>query len=155
MSTVTSPIGVWKARITDTKSREIFFVAVARSMEIAAWKDAVTGNIYYRIGEEKPVHVDFDNATVKHTAEGMLKMNYKPITRLANPKYYVHFSISKFDNGSFRLLNYPEDATWESLFKQGTNMEAGYYLLVTGSRMADGGVLSNVTCFTIEEGCLL
>ena len=152
MSTVTSPIGVWKARITDTKSREIFFVAVARSMEIAAWKDAVTGNIYYRIGEEKPVHVDFDNATVKHTAEGMLKMNYKPITRLANPKYYVHFSISKFDNGSFRLLNYPEDATWESLFKQGTNMEAGYYLLVTGSRMADGGVLSNVTCFTIEEG---
>lgn len=152
LSTVTSPAGVWKSRITDTKSREIFFVAAARSLEIAAWKDAVTGNIYYRAGQEKPVHVDFDNATVGHTAEGTLKMNYKPITRLSNPKYYVHFSISKFNNGTFQLLNYPEDATWESLFKEGTNMEAGHYLLVTGSRMADGGVLSNVTCFTVEEG---
>ena len=59
LSTVTSPAGVWKSRITDTKSREIFFVAAARSLEIAAWKDAVTGNIYYRAGQEKPVHVDF------------------------------------------------------------------------------------------------
>lgn len=152
MSTLTSPIGVWKSRVTDTRSREIFFVAAARSLEIPAWKDAVTGNIYYRVGTEKPILVDFENATVGHTTEGTLKMNYKPITRLSNPKYYVHFSISKYENGSFHLLNYPEDATWESLFKNGTNMETGYYMLVTGSRMANGGVLSNVTCFTIEEG---
>ena len=39
----TSPIGTWKCRVVDTQSREIFFVAAARSLNIQAWKDAVTG----------------------------------------------------------------------------------------------------------------
>ena len=91
-------------------------------------------------------------AVAQRPSEGTLKATYKPISRLNNPKYYSHFSISKYDNGSFRLLNYPENATWESLLKNGTPIETGYYMLVTGSRLANGSVLSNVTFFTIEEG---
>lgn len=148
---VASPAGTWNSRVTDSRSREIFFVAAARSMGIPAWKDAVNGNIYYRHNGEL-THVNFETAVAQRPSEGTLKATYKPISRLNNPKYYSHFSISKYDNGSFRLLNYPENATWESLLKNGTPIETGYYMLVTGSRLANGSVLSNVTFFTIEEG---
>ena len=38
-----SPIGVWKARVADEKSRDIFFVAMARTLGIPARIDKVTG----------------------------------------------------------------------------------------------------------------
>lgn len=151
-TTLTSPEGIWKGRITDTRSRDVFFVAVARSLGIQAWKDEVNGNIYYNDAAGKRIQVNFETVGEVHPSEGVLKATYKAISRLSNPKYYTHFSISKYDNGSFRLLNYPEDATWASLLKNGTPIEAGYYMLVTGSRMANGSVLSNVTFFTVAEG---
>lgn len=151
-STVTSPAGTWKSRVVDANSRDIFFVAAARSLNIPAWKDEVNGNIYYMQNNER-VQVNFDAAVSSQPSEGTLKATYKPISRLSNPKYYSHFSISKYENGTFKLLNYPYDeTTWESLLKNGTALETGYYMLVTGSRMANGGVMSNITFFTIEEG---
>lgn len=146
----TSPIGTWKCRVVDTQSREIFFVAAARSLNIQAWKDAVTGNIYY-IDNGNTYQADFEISTTSKTPEGTLRATYKPIPRLDNPKYYTHFTISKYENGSFKLLNYPENATWSSLLKNGVKIEEGYYMLVTGSRLANGSVMSNVSFFTVEK----
>ena len=146
----TSPIGTWKSRVVDSQSREIFFVAAARSLNIQAWKDAVTGNVYY-ISNGNTHQVDFEISSSSKTPEGTLKAAYKPISRLDDPKYYTHFTISKFEDGSFKLLNYPENATWSSLLKNGLKIEEGYYMLVTGSRVANGGVMSNVSFFTVEK----
>ena len=149
--TKTSPEGVWRSRVTDTGSREIFFVAVARSLGIPAWKDEVNGNVYYRQNNE-PVKVDFEAAISTKPSEGTLQANYQPIPRLNNPKYYSHFSLSKFNNGTFQLQNYPEgNTTWESLLKKGAKMETGYYMLVSGNRLANGSVLSNISFFNVEE----
>lgn len=156
-----SPAGVWKARIADENSRAIFFVAVARSLGIPAWMDPVTGKIQYKdfSGKQSPEgkvwDVDF-NAEKQSTAEtGKLTAAYKAIASLDNPKYYSHFSLSKFDNGTFRLLNYDEGdgengTSWANLLKNGTDLDTGYYMLVTGTRMASGGVLSNIRFFTIR-----
>ncbi len=149
--TIDSPIAVWKSRVTDSNSREVFFVAAARSLGIPAWKDPVTGNLYYKQGNNK-VHVCFTAQTNGSIATGILKANYTPIPRLSDPKYYTHFTISKYENGKFQLLTYGDNTTWKSLLAQGTPIETGYYMLVTGSRMANGGVLSNITFFTVEEG---
>ncbi len=150
--TKTSPEGVWRSRVTDTGSREIFFVAVARSLGIPAWKDEVNGNVYYRQNNE-PVKVDFEAAVSSKPSEGTLQASYQPIPRLSNPKYYSHFTLSKFNNGTFQLQNYPEgNTTWESLLKKGAKMETGYYMLVSGNRLANGSVLSNISFFNVEEG---
>ena len=146
----TSPIGTWKGRVVDSQSREIFFVAAARSLNIPAWKDAVTGNIYF-IDNGNTNQVDFEISTTSNTPEGTLKAIYKPIPRLNDPKYYTNFTISKYEDGSFKLLNYPENATWSSLLKNGLKIEEGYYMLTTGSRMANGSVMSNVSFFTVEK----
>ena len=42
-----SPIGVYQARMADVRSRNIFFVALARTLGIDARKDPVTGKIQY------------------------------------------------------------------------------------------------------------
>ena len=149
--TTTSPEGVWRSRVTDSQSRDIFFVAAARSLGIPAWKDEVNGNICYRLNGN-PVLVDFEKSEGGNLSEGTLKATYEPIPRLDNPKYYTHFTLSKYDNGTFKLQNHPEDASWASLLKNGSQMSTGYYMMVTGSRMANGSVLSQVSFFTVEEG---
>ena len=53
-----TPIGVWNARVTDERSRKIFFVDVARSLGIEARVDAITKKTQYRKGSEW-VDVDY------------------------------------------------------------------------------------------------
>ena len=82
-------------------------------------------------------------------SKGKLVASYKPIRSLDNPKYYSHFTLSKqTPQGSLQLLSYDEgDAdmgggtTWSNLLKEGTALEAGDYVLVTGTRLASGAVL--------------
>ena len=76
---------------------------------------------------------------------------------MPDPKYYSHFTLSKFKDGVFQLLNYDEGdvdmgkgATWANLLKNGAKLDSGYYMLVTGSRMASGAVLSNITFFNVK-----
>lgn len=160
-----SPIGVWRSCSADEKSRDIFFVSLARSLGIPAWIDEVTGKIQYQdfsnnnLKNGKTYDVDFEAAEQTVAPTGMLRAAYTPIRSLDNPKYYSHFTLSKFQNGTFRLLNYDEGdvdmgggATWANLLKTGTRLDVGYYMMVTGTRLASGGVLSTVSFFTIDEG---
>jgi hypothetical protein len=79
---------------------------------------------------------------------------------LEDPKYYSHFSISKLtDAGTLQLLNYDEGdvdmgvgATWSNLLKNGTALDEGNYMMVTGTRLANGGVLAKLEFFPIEAG---
>lgn len=153
-----SPIGVWKARIADEKSRDIFFVAVARTLGISAKIDKVTGKVQYVEPKGgRTLDVNFAASTPVQVSTGMLRAGYQPIKSLPNPKYYSHFTLSKFKDGVFRLLNYDEGdvdmgegATWANLLKNGTRLDTGYYMLVTGTRMASGAVLSKITFFNVE-----
>ena len=151
LSLCMSPKGVWEMLVADPHSRDIFFVAAARSMGIAARKDEVTGKVQY-IADGKWVDVNFEAATNKNAPQGKVKAAFKPTQFIDNPKYYSHFSISKIVNGKLQLLEYPEETTtWSNLLKKGTTLDKGDYLMMTGTRMADGGVLAHLTFFNVEE----
>ena len=156
-SLIMSPIGAWNARVTDKHSRDIFFIALARSLGIPARFDAVTGKInYVDFSDDKEsgrvLEVNFEDVQSVQSRYGVLKLNYQPLQWLDNPKYSTHFTISKFDNGTFRLLNYDEEkVNWKNTFKDGVGLEAGYYMLTTGTRLANGGVLSEISFFNIHE----
>lgn len=151
VSTTISPEGVWRSRTADRPSRAIFFVAVARSLGIEAWIDRVTGGLFYRRGGET-VSVDFDGSGSRRFATGMLQLRYAPIPRLDDPEYIRHFTLSRFDGERFSLLNYPDFAKWSTLFRAPAEVETGYYMLTTGSRLADGGVLCNISFFNVSAG---
>ena len=168
-----TPVGVMKSKITDERSRDIFFVDVARSLGIEAQKDAVTGKIQYK---SQGVHlsqvhqktnsewqdVKFDNITDKTStaaALGIIKLTYEPTKLLDNPKYYSHFTISRIENGTAQLLNFDEGqadmgngTTWSNTFKNGYKLDAGTYMLTTGTRLANGSVLASNRIFEIVKG---
>lgn len=148
------PEGVWKSRTADQHSRNIFYVAVLRSLGIAARIDEVTGKTQYAGKDGKWQDVDFDATTPVNIPQGELTASYKPVKALSNPVYYSHFTISRYNNnGEFQLLTFPEDNTsnWENLLKKPLLLDTGYYMMVTGTRLANGGVLSNVTFFNIRK----
>ena len=202
-----TPVGVMKSKITDERSRDIFFVDVARSLGIEARKDPVTGKIQYKskgvhlsqvhqktnkevhkktnkgvhqptsVGAletsapPKEVHpktngewqdVKFDNtADNSSTAAslGTIVLTYEPTKLLDNPKYYSHFTISRIENGTAHLLNFEEGqadmgngTTWSNTFKNGYKLDAGTYMLTTGTRLASGSVLASNRLFEIVEG---
>ena len=156
-----TPVGVMKSKITDERSRDIFFVDVARSLGIEAQKDAVTGKIQYKKNGEWQ-DVKFDNTADKTStaaALGTIKLTYEPTKLLDNPKYYSHFTISRIENGTAQLLNFDEGqadmgngTTWSNTFKNGYKLDAGTYTLTTGTRLANGSVLASNRIFEIVKG---
>lgn len=155
-----TPVGVWKSRIADTYSRDIFFVSVARSMGIPAWIDGVTGKVCYRelTGHPeqetgKTYEVDFDEGTARVSPlVGRLQATFRPMKYFDNPKYYTHFTLSRCQDGVLRLQNYGEGDTWNSLLASPRRMPAGYYLMVSGTRLASGNVLVHLNAFNVEAG---
>ena len=145
------PKRVWETRLADKGSREIFFVAVCRSFNVEAWMDPVTRVVKYIDNSDMLVYdVDFDAVEQVVAPKGKLQLTYNEIPLLDDPKYEVHFSISKYVDGEFQLQNY--DGSWAELFRQPREMDCGYYMLVSGSRMSGGNVFADVEFFTIEEG---
>lgn len=149
-SLCTSPEGVYALRVCDAHSRNIFFVAGARSMGIPARIDEVTGKTQYFSTDGEWVDVNFGAEQKQQTPKGVLSAHYVPGTFIDNPKYYSHFSLSRITDGHLQLQNYPETATWESLLKDGAEVDEGHYLLTTGTRMADGGVLAHLDFFRVQ-----
>ena len=146
-----SPQRVWETRLADKGSREIFFVAMCRSLGVSAWRDTVTGVVKY-MKDGKIYDVDFDASKQEAALKGWLQLKYAEIPLLDDPKYQTHFTISRFDGTSFVLQNYGKADTWSNLFSRKAEMDCGYYMLVSGSRMSGGNVLADIEFFTIEEG---
>ena len=152
------PMGVWKSRIADKGSRNIFFVAVARSLGIPARIEPVARKIQY-FKDNAWVDVDFEAAVQTTAKQGKVIASYQPIKALQDPKYYSHFTIAKvLPNGTLQTLNFERGGnvdmglgdTWSGLLKKPLSMDKGNYMLVTGTRMANGSVLAEIEFFNVE-----
>jgi hypothetical protein len=156
-----SPIGVFRHRTTDAHSREIFFVAACRSVGIPARIDEVTGKVQVveqgARGREQEEWQDvlFNSKELPlKEAGGALSLTYNDFAIKENPSYYSQFSLSRLQNGTLTLQEFPEEATWKDTFAQGVRMDAGQYLLVSGTRMADGSVLAHLDFFGLKAGAV-
>lgn len=153
------PMGVWKSRVADKGSRNIFFVAVCRSLGIPARIEPVARKIQYAKGLEW-VDVDFEAAEQMTAKQGKVVASYQPIKALQDPKYYSHFTIAKvLPSGKLQTLNFESGDTdmgggdtWSALLKKPLSMDEGHYMLVTGTRMANGSVLAEISFFNVEAG---
>ena len=151
-----TPAGVLKAMVADKHSRDIFFVAMARSLGIPAQINAVTGEVQYY--EKEWIDVDFEAEQPAVAETGYLDIQYQPVAGISDPKYYTHFSIKKFDGHSFKLLAYDaqdpgiDDGMMLSSFGHALPLEAGDYILTAGNRLPDGTALTHSEFFTIQPG---
>lgn len=81
-----------------------------------------------------------------------LRLEFTPEGYVVDPKYYSQFSLSRIKDGIPSLLEYPEESTVSSLFSSPATIEPGQYILTTGQRLADGGVLARSEIFIIAPG---
>lgn len=151
------PMGVFKSRVADTGSRDIFFIAVARSLGIPARIEPVARKVQF-MKDGQWMDVDFEAAVQTTAKQGKVTATYAPIKALQDPKYYSHFTIAKIlPDAKLQTLNFRSASTdmgvgttWSSLLKQPQAIDEGNYMMVTGTRMANGSVLAEVSFFNIE-----
>lgn len=146
-----SPIGVLSHRTCDAHSRDIFFVSAARSIGVPARIDEVTGKVQWADITTDTWHdVLFDSAQEKTAPQGTLYFFYKDQEVKENPSYYSHFALSRIESGRPKVQEFPENATLKGTFGNGVNIDAGQYMLVSGTRLANGGVWANLEIFGVE-----
>jgi hypothetical protein len=156
------PYGVWRARVADEHSRNIFYVALARSLGHPSRIEPVGGKVQ-RLSADRSrwIDVNFERPDAPPVAEGSVTAAYYPTRELPDPKYYSHFTIAKIrPDGTLRTLNFESGAqvdmglgdTWSALLRRPLGMDEGHYILITGTRMARGNVLANITSFNVDHG---
>ena len=126
-----APIDVWTSRKADAHNRDIFYVALCRAKGLEAELNALTGGAQLEDRPQGSLSVTFDGP--------------------GDPEYYHHFTLMRLDNGTAKLLTVDEDSdhnSWTTVFP--LKLDAGYYMLTTGTRLADGSVLSHAEFFPVE-----
>jgi len=140
-----SPRGVFELKIADNRSRDIFFVALCRSLGHAARINPETSIPQYFEGN-KWHNVVFEPVTVNITKKGFV--HFENTGSDFDPKYAINFTIARYNKGVYRTIEF-EYGKKLSEFDSRTEVEAGKYMLITGMRQPDGSVLSSATFLAI------
>ncbi len=143
-----SPVGVLQLRHSDAHSRDIFFVAACRDLNIPAYLDNAAAASDIDDGEMWRT-VSFEQQE-KAQPTATITLTYKG-KEPAKPTYWVHFSLAKYADGDFVTFDFEGDARMDK-FPATLPVEPGYYCLSTGVRYPEGDVLSRVEYFEIKEG---
>ena len=121
----TAPIAVWRSRLADAKARDIFCVALCRTLGFPARIDPVTGKLQYRTGELwADVRLSGD-AAPEPAPQGTLR-----IVRELPAEYYRDFTISALNDDGPQLMEYDEGSTLQKAY----SLDEGYYVLTSGTR---------------------
>lgn len=147
-----SPESVYRNRVTSPLSRDIFFVAAARSWGIPARLNPITSAPQY-FGGNGWIDADLsaDTSASETESAGYLSLTYAPggADAIRDPRYYTHFTISAISDGQPQLLSYPDFCSLSATFASPQPLTPGRYMLTSGRRTADGSVLSRMQFFDI------
>jgi hypothetical protein len=144
-----TPCGVFDIRVADASSRDIFFVSACRSFGIPSRIEPASKQPQYFDGKEWQT-VEFGKAQAKVLATGHVILDRKVAAGERSPVYWIQYTLAKFDSGKYHTLDY--DFGDSQRFPLTLDVEAGNYMLVTGNRMPDGTVLSNLSFFSVAAG---
>lgn len=120
---------------------------MCRVLGVEAWFNSVTGNTFY--AKDNIEHLVSFGEIKKEYHTANLTLTFEPQKYVTNPEYARHFSLARYDGNTFSLLAYDDFMPLSTSFGKGMEVEAGYYLMTTGQRMADGSVLAHVSGFNV------
>lgn len=145
-NTPITPIGVNELKVSDKQSRDICFVAICRTLGIPSrlehgrnipqyYKDNIWHDVYFS-DQKQPDQI-----------KGYIKLESSDIKPV--PEYYIHFTLARFENGRYNTLEYEFNKKITD-FKEELSLPPGHYMLVTGNRLIDGRILSNISFFDLS-----
>lgn len=139
-----SPMGVFRLRHSDAHSRDIFFVAACRALDIPSYIDNATSSIF--VWESESWHLLSFEVAVPENPSCTLTLSQVGNDK---PQYWTHFTIQRYEDGDFVSLDYENDSRVAS-FPCTLSLVPGYYCLSTGTRAGDGSVCSRMQFFTLS-----
>ncbi len=142
-----TPRGVNELKVSDPFSRSICFVAICRSLEIPARLEPGS-NVPQYFFNEVWNDVYFAGQKQPSQKKGFIKFvsaETKPV-----PEYYIHFTLARFEGGRYNTLDYDYNKKVTD-FMDELMLLPGNYMLVTGNRLNDSKILSNISFFNLSE----
>ena len=150
----TAPSAVWHSRTADAKGRDIFFVALCRTLGFPARIDQVTGKIQF-LNRDLWTDVIFNEEKASQSDKGNIMPRLEAGSTTPNPEYYRHFTISAIHPDGIQLLEFPEGWGLRQDDTEILSCDAGYYLLTSGTRLQDGSVLARMEFFNLPaDSCI-
>jgi ankyrin repeat protein len=144
-----SPKGVHELKVADSSSRDMYFVALCRSLGIPA---RVEGR-----GDDKRPQFYFNNewhdvwfAERSQPVPGKGFIRFSSDEKDPAPEYYTDFAIGRFQNGRYDIVmlafskksRFPDDEV---------ALAPGCYMLLTGNRVNDSKILATLSFFELKE----
>ena len=142
-----TPIGVNELKVSDTGSRAICFVAICRSLGIPSRLEPGR-NVPQYFFNKNWHDVYFSDQRQPDQHKGYLKLQSGDTNPV--PEYYIHFTLARFENGRYNTLEYDYNKKITD-FKEALPLPSGHYMLVTGNRLSDSKILSNISFFDLSE----
>jgi transglutaminase-like putative cysteine protease len=142
-----TPRGVVELKVSDAVSRAICFVAICRTIGIPSRLEPGRNVPQYYVGNSWN-DVYFADQKQPGSEKGYIKLqssDTKPV-----PEYYIHFTLARFENGRYNTLEYDYNKKI-SEFRDELALPPGSYMLVTGNRLNNSKILSNLTFFELKE----
>lgn len=142
------PAGVLRLRMADSHSRDIFYVAVCRSIGIPSRLAPGTGRPqYHDAGQWHDVW--FAGDTRPSGNPGFI--TFTTDAKNPDPEYQVHFTLARVEDGQYNTLDFGYGVSLNDL-PRGLRIDPGMYMLTTGNRDDDGNVLASIRLFILNPG---
>ena len=148
-----SPVGVWKARLANPRSRDLLAIALGRTFGIDMRRDRMSGDLRFMDGDKWKT-LDLETASeVAPAPTGKAELQFTPVEGVDRPEYGRHYSVSRIEDGELRMvfLGLPGGRGPRGGFG-GNDLPEGDYLLASGNRLSDGSTPVTVTFFHVTAG---
>jgi ankyrin repeat protein len=138
-----SPKGVHELKVADSVSRDIYFVALCRSLGIPS-------RIDYRAEDNRPQFyfnkewhdVLFAEESQRVPGKGFIR--FSSDEKDPAPEYLTHFTIARFQDGHYNAV------FKKANFQDELAVPPGHYMLVTANRVNDSRILSTFSFFELK-----
>ena len=143
-----SPIGVAELKHADLPSRNILFVAMCRSFGIPARIEPEYAQLQVKFNAQPNWQtINFEQTSKEIAANARLKLVYQNPSAI-KLQYGLNFSIAKIVNGIAQTINFDNNPIF-SQFPATLSLSPGNYIVITGYRLSDGTVCSNIYPVTL------
>ena len=135
-----SPVGVWKSRLANPRSRDLLTMALARTFGAEIRRDRFTSSLRY----------ENDKADVP---SAHVELSYEPVEGIERPEYGSHYTVSRIVDGELQMvfLGFGDEGRRYG-FGGSNELPEGDYLLASGNRLSDGSTPVTVTLFHVTAG---
>jgi transglutaminase-like putative cysteine protease len=132
----------------DNYSRDLLFVAISRSFGIPARLETATQRPQFQ-DENGWNDVFFSAKSSQQPLRSTLTLKNLSDEPDFVPRYYIHYTIARYDQGNFVTLDYETDPRLLK-FPVNLSVDTGFYRLITGNRMSGGEVMCTISYFKVE-----